>query len=148
MARALEVLGERWTLLILRDLMFGIRRFDDLQSSLGISPGILTTRLGTLAAEGLVERVRYQDKPERFEYRPTEMAVDLIPVIFHLVKWGDKYRATDLGPPRDSLHRNCGGHVDERRMCHRCAQTVWFDQIDMPSLREVPADSDSRGSRP
>ncbi len=129
-ARALEIVGERWTLLVLRDVLFGLHRFDELQKSLGVAPNILTSRLKRLTDESLLERHRYQDAPERYEYRPTEKALALQPVLFHLAKWGDRYHTGRLGPPRLSLHRGCGGTVDERLVCERCGESVWFDEIE------------------
>ena len=119
-ARALELVGERWTLLILRDAFLGVRRFDDFQRSLGIARNVLTTRLQRLVEAGLLERRRYQERPERFEYRLTEMGVDLWPTIVTLMKWGDRHLAGDAGPPVMLRHRGCGGAVDDRRMCERC----------------------------
>ncbi len=128
-ARALEVIGDRWTLLILRDLTFGLKRFDAFQQSLGIAPNVLTDRLKRLDQEGLVKRVCYQETPERFEYLPTQKAMELQPIIFHLAKWGDRYFPDPLGPPRLSLHANCGGKVNEKLRCGRCKQNVWYDSI-------------------
>ena len=80
-ARALEVLGDRWTLLVIRDAFLGVRRFDDFQRDLGVARNVLTDRLDRLVEEGVLERVRYQERPERFEYRLTEKGRDLWPVI-------------------------------------------------------------------
>ena len=90
-ARALEVVGERWTLLIVRDAVAGRRRFDEFQQSLGISRNILTERLGRLVEEGIFERVRYQDHPERYEYRLTPKGRDLDLALQGLRQWGDTY---------------------------------------------------------
>lgn len=128
-ARALEVVGDRWTLLLLRDLFFGIKRFDEFQKSLGVAPNVLTDRLKRLEQEGLLKRVRYQDSPERYEYLPTQKGLDLQPVVFHLAKWGDRHCADPLGPPRISYHANCGGKVNEKLHCGRCKKLVWFDSI-------------------
>src|SRR3954447_20336744 len=92
-ARALEVLGERWTLLILRDAFLGTRRFDDFQRNLGVARNVLQSRLQRLVDEGVLRRVRYQQRPERFEYRLTRKGVDLWPILVALMKWGDKYTA-------------------------------------------------------
>src|SRR5215218_10310435 len=93
-ARALEVVGERWTLLILRDLALGSTRFDQLQESLGIATNVLSSRLERLGAEELVERRRYQERPERHEYLLTEKGRALTPALIALMKWGDRYYAT------------------------------------------------------
>jgi DNA-binding HxlR family transcriptional regulator len=90
-ARALEVVGERWTLLIVRDAFLGVRRFDQFQESLGIARNVLTDRLNRLVDEGILERVRYSERPERFEYRLTQKGRDLQLALAGLRQWGDKY---------------------------------------------------------
>ena len=97
-ARSLEIVGEWWSLLIVRDAFLGIRRFDDFQRDLGISRNILSDRLATLVEHGIFERRRYQEHPERFEYRLTQKGVELYPVIVSLLRWGDKWESPD-GPP-------------------------------------------------
>jgi DNA-binding HxlR family transcriptional regulator len=129
-ARSLEVVGERWTLLVLRDLTFGLRRYDELRRSLGIAPNVLADRLGRLTDEGLVVRRLYQHSPERFEYVLSDKGRGLAPVLFHLAKWGDLHYPSPLGPPRVSLHAGCGGSVDERLHCATCDASVWFDEIE------------------
>jgi len=123
-ARALEVIGERWTLLILRDAFMGVRRFDDFQRSLGIARNVLNTRLQRLVEAGLLERRRYQERPERFEYRLTERGIDLWPAIVALMQWGDRHLAGDAGPPVLITHRDCGGRIDDRRTCEACGAQV------------------------
>jgi DNA-binding HxlR family transcriptional regulator len=90
-ARALEVVGERWTLLIVRDVFLGRRRFDQMQESLGIARNVLTDRLNKLVDEGILERVRYSDRPERFEYFLTPKGRDLNVALAGLRQWGDRY---------------------------------------------------------
>jgi DNA-binding HxlR family transcriptional regulator len=90
-ARALEVVGERWTLLIVRDVFLGRRRFDELQESLGIARNVLTDRLHRLTDEGILERVRYSERPERYEYRLTTKGRDLNVALTALRQWGDAY---------------------------------------------------------
>lgn len=97
-ARALEVVGERWTLLIIRDLLLGLRRFDELQQSLGIARNVLTDRLKRLVDAGLLERVRYSERPERFEYRLTDKGRELEVALAGLRQWGDKHISEK--PPR------------------------------------------------
>ena len=97
-ARALEVVGERWTLLIVRDVFLGLRRFDQLQESLGIARNVLTDRLNRLVEEGVLERVRYSERPERFEYRLTAKGRELTVALTALRQWGDKYLSEK--PPR------------------------------------------------
>jgi DNA-binding HxlR family transcriptional regulator len=128
-ARALEVIGERWTLLILRDAFLGVRRFDDFQRSLGIARNVLNTRLRRLVDAGLLERRRYQERPERFEYRLTERGIDLWPSIVALMQWGDRHLAGDDGPPVLLTHRDCGGRIDDRRMCEACGAVVTAREV-------------------
>ncbi|HEY7836942.1 MAG TPA: helix-turn-helix domain-containing protein [Solirubrobacteraceae bacterium] len=119
-AGALEVVGERWSLLIVRDILLGLRRFDELQSDLGIARNVLQTRLTRLQEHGVIERVPYQQRPLRHEYLLTEKGLDLWPMIVALMKWGDRYAAPDGGPAVLIEHRGCGGAVDEHRICERC----------------------------
>jgi DNA-binding HxlR family transcriptional regulator len=97
-ARALEVVGERWTLLIVRDAFLGVRRFDQFQESLGIARNVLTDRLNRLVEEGILERVRYSERPERFEYQLTKKGRDLQIALVGLRQWGDMYLSER--PPR------------------------------------------------
>jgi DNA-binding HxlR family transcriptional regulator len=90
-ARALEIVGERWTLLIVRDAFLGLRRFEQFQDSLGIARNVLTDRLNRLVDEGILERVRYSERPERYEYRLTQKGRDLNIVLSGLRQWGDQY---------------------------------------------------------
>jgi DNA-binding HxlR family transcriptional regulator len=119
-ARSLELIGERWTLLILRDVFTGRRRFDEIQRSLGVARNVLTARLARLVAEGILYRRRYQERPERYEYRLTEKGLDLWPVLVSLLAWGDRHLAEEGGPPVVLLHRECGGRVNDRRVCEDC----------------------------
>src|SRR5436189_3352462 len=97
-ARALEVVGERWTLLIVRDAFLGLRRFEEFQQSLGIARNVLTDRLNRLVEEGILERVRYSERPERYEYRLTAKGRDLQIALAGLRQWGDRYLSEK--PPR------------------------------------------------
>src|SRR5438093_52774 len=97
-ARALEIVGERWTLLIVRDAFLGLRRFDQFQQSLGIARNVLTDRLNRLVDEGILERVRYSERPERFEYRLTPKGRELNIALTALRQWGDKHLSER--PPR------------------------------------------------
>ena len=122
-ASTLELIGERWTLLILRDVFLRVRRFEDFQRSLGIARNVLSARLQRLCDEGILERRVYQQRPLRYEYRLTEKGIDLWPILMTMIKWGDKY-AADNGPPILIEHKNCGGLLDEHLMCDRCGQPL------------------------
>lgn len=106
-------------MLIVREAFWGTRRFDDFQRNLGIARTVLTERLGRLVADGVLSKVRYQERPERFEYRLTGKGIDLWPVLMALLFWGDRH-AVDGPPPVVVEHRDCGGELDDRRICRRC----------------------------
>jgi DNA-binding HxlR family transcriptional regulator len=103
-SRALELVGDRWTLLIVRDLIFGLSRFDELQESLGIASNVLTDRLTRLVDDEIVERVRYSERPERFEYRLTAKGRELGIVLLALMQWGDRH--VSKKPPRIARRRS------------------------------------------
>src|SRR5262249_22804199 len=90
-ARTLEIVGDRWTLLVIRDLALGLRRFDELQASLGVASNVLSDRLGRLVQEGILERTRYQERPERFEYGLTTKGRELGLALIALMQWGDRH---------------------------------------------------------
>jgi DNA-binding HxlR family transcriptional regulator len=119
-AGALEVVGERWSLLIIREVLLGVRRFDQLQSDLGVARNVLQTRLTRLVDQGVLEKRLYQQRPKRYEYMLTEKGLDLWPTIVALLQWGDRYAAPAAGPPVLLEHRGCGGAVDEHRICTAC----------------------------
>jgi DNA-binding HxlR family transcriptional regulator len=131
-ARALEVVGERWTLLILRDAMVGLERFEEFQESLGISTNVLTDRLKHLVDEGVLERVPDPERPGRRKYVLTDKGRELGPVLFMLIKWGDRHYPAEGGPPRLTLHTGCGGNVGADLMCDRCGEQVKFGEMDLP----------------
>jgi DNA-binding HxlR family transcriptional regulator len=122
-ARSLELIGERWTLLIIREAFLGTRRFDDFQGNLGIARNVLQTRLERLVDAGILRRTPYQERPQRFEYRLTRKGTDLWPVLISLLQWGDRYEAPN-GPPVVIEHRGCGGELDDRRRCRRCGDEL------------------------
>jgi DNA-binding HxlR family transcriptional regulator len=123
-ARTLEVIGDRWTLLILRDAFRGVRRFEDLQRDLGIARNILTDRLQKLVDRGVLSRTPYSTRPPRYEYRLTPKGVDLSPALVALMRWGDKWLAEDGRPPLVLTHRHCGEPVDQSFICWTCDETV------------------------
>jgi DNA-binding HxlR family transcriptional regulator len=124
LAGALSVIGERWTMLILREAFFGVKRFEQMQRDLGIARNILADRLQKLVGHGILERVRYQDRPQRFEYRLTEKGLDLYPSIVTLMRWGDKHLAGELGAPVTLMHRTCGHETEPQLTCSECGETL------------------------
>ena len=129
-ARALEVVGERWTLLVLRDVLLGHHRFDELVESLGVTRTVLSQRLRHLVDEGVLERTAYQERPERFEYHFTAKGRALTPVIAHLLWWGDTYYPEPAGPPRLLRHRACGGPVEPHFTCGACGTELTGGDIE------------------
>ncbi len=132
-AASLEVVGERWSLLIIRDILRGKRRFDQIQESLGIARNVLTKRLNSLIEAGIVERRRYQTSPDRYEYFLTEKGLDLWPILMAYLGWGDKYCEPETGPPRLIVHKECGGEVDDRRICQKCGR-----QLEVRDAESIP----------
>jgi DNA-binding HxlR family transcriptional regulator len=132
-AKSLEVIGERWSLLIVRDVMGGNRRFGELQASLGIARNVLTARLQRLLDEDILERRAYSESPPRYEYFLTEKGLDLWPTLIALLGWGDRHSAGPEGPPMLILHKDCGGPVSDRGICERCGQV-----LNARDARQVP----------
>jgi DNA-binding HxlR family transcriptional regulator len=146
-ARSLEVLGDRWTLLVIRDAFRGVRRFDDFQRNLGVARNVLADRLGRLVDEGILERRRYQERPERFEYRFTDKGRELWPVLMTLLQWGDRYYAVE-GPPMIVRHRDCGGEVTTHLTCTRCGAELGPRDVTAqvgPGLRDQVAEPVAAG---
>src|SRR5437879_2666832 len=115
--RALTLLGERWTMLILREAFFGVRRYGQLARNLGIPRPTLSSRLRTLVDAGLLERVPYARDPDRHEYRLTDAGRDLFPAIVTLMRWGDKHLAGSAGPPIVLRHHDCGEISEPLLVC-------------------------------
>src|ERR1700728_2639227 len=122
--RAGDLLGDRWTLLILRDATAGITRFDAFRENLGIADNILSARLARLVEAGVLVKVPYRDgNRTRHEYRLTQAGADLLPLLRALADWGARYTepATEV-PPMRMLHAGCGGQVDVAGVCGTCGQ--------------------------
>ena len=128
-ARTLEVVGERWTLLVLRDAFLGLRRFDEFSRSLGIATNVLTARLQVLCDNGILERHRYQERPDRFEYLLTDKGRELEVVLDALMLWGDRHLAPD-GPPRLLHHRGCDGQIAVATVCTTCDRPLSPDEVE------------------
>jgi DNA-binding HxlR family transcriptional regulator len=123
-ARPAALLGDRWTLVILRQAFSGIKRFEDFQTTLGVSRSLLSERLNTLVDAGILRREPYKDAIRtRDRYRLTEKGLDLYPVLMALREWGDRYMAEE-GPPLKVRHRGCGGEPTIELRCDRCGEDV------------------------
>ncbi|MGN6556871.1 MAG: winged helix-turn-helix transcriptional regulator [Solirubrobacterales bacterium] len=123
-AKALEVIGERWSLLIVRTVMHGNRRFSEMQESLGIARNVLSARLPRLVDEEILERRAYSESPPRYEYFLTQKGLDLWPALIALLAWGDRYSPNPGGPKRLIVHKECGGKISERGICERCGKVL------------------------
>lgn len=124
LARTLSVIGDRWTLLVLREAFLRVRRFEDFQERLGIARRVLTERLKHLVDHGVLKKVAYQDAPARFEYRLTQKGIDLHPVMMSLVHWGDTHYAGRKGPPLLHRHLACGHDFHGVLACSECGETI------------------------
>lgn len=122
-AQCLEVVGEWWSMLLIRDAFLGVRRFDEFQERLGISRNVLTQRLSKLVEEGVLSKAPYQDNPVRYEYVLTDKGRDLWPVLTSMRQWGDKHAAPH-GPPVRVFHRSCGHAAQLELHCADCGERV------------------------
>ena len=122
-AQSLEVVGEWWSLLIVRDAFLGVTRFDDFQERLGISRNILNQRLSHLVYTGVLVRVPYSEHPPRHDYRLTDKGRDLWPVLTTMRQWGDRHAAPD-GPPLELIHEGCGEVSAARMTCSTCGKPI------------------------
>jgi DNA-binding HxlR family transcriptional regulator len=132
-ARSLDVVGEWWTLLILRDAFRGTRRFDDFHGSLGMARSVLTARLKKLTDEGVLEKRRYSEHPPRHEYQLTDKGLALFPVLAALQHWGDDWAAGPAGPSVLLLHTTCGHVMHADLICPDCG-----GEVSAATARSVP----------
>lgn len=148
-ARTLEQVGERWSLLIIRDALFrGRRRFVDFQRSLGLATNVLAARLDAFVAAGIMERHPYSSHEYHYEYLPTDKGRDLAPIVIALTAWGDCW-AAPWGPPIIYRHNGCGGQVSPAMVCDRCRDAVAVEAIEAQpgpgaEVTQRPADGSER----
>ena len=124
LARGLEMIGDWWSPLIVRDLFLEVRRFDELVEDLGISRNLLTMRLRSLVENGVVERAAYRQRPIRYEYRLTEAGRDLVPAILALTAWGDRWARPREGSPILFVHKACGHRFRPQVTCSACGEAI------------------------
>ena len=153
LARTLEIVGQPWTLLVLRDLFNGIRRFDDLASHLGIARNVLADRLARLTENGLAQRVPYRQAGHRarHEYRLTSAGLDLCTVMVAFAGWGDRHLAGPAGPPARFEHRDCGASVRAALLCDSGHLLTPSDQVlsrPGPGARRRDGATATSGARP
>ena len=127
-AASLQILGERWTLLAVREMIYSVNRFDQIAANTGAARNILADRLRTLEVEGIVERRQYSERPPRFEYHLTEAGLELAPVLLALRQWGDKW--TDARSATTFEHA-CGHELQVDYVCRACQHTVTADSVQI-----------------
>jgi DNA-binding HxlR family transcriptional regulator len=135
LSRTLSVVGDRWTLLVLRECFMGVRRFDDFEKRLGITRHVLAERLKRLTEHGVLVKSAYQQRPLREEYRLTDKGHDLYPAVLALVNWGDRHMSDDIGQPIRHVHKTCGHEVHGVMVCSECGEPLRARDM---SLREAP----------
>lgn len=140
-ARALELVGERWSLLIIRDALFrGVSRFAEFQRSLGLATNVLTARLESFVAAGIMERRTYSSHEDHYQYLLTDKGRDLAPVVIALTAWGDRWAAPN-GPPIVYRHAGCKGQIELQMICADCGEPVSAEGIEAqpgPGSRSTP----------
>lgn len=144
LARTLDIVGEWWTPLVLRDVALGVVRFDDIQRDLGVSRKVLAERLNTLIEHGVVERRAYQRNPVRHDYLLTDKGADLIPALMALMAWGDRWTADKSGPPLRLRHQRCGHDTQPTVSCSRCGEPIRYGEVAAragPGARTAPGTS-------
>ncbi len=140
-ARTLAVAGEAWTPLILRDIAFGLTRFDEIQRDLGVATNVLTDRLTALVERGVLDRRPYRQRPLRYRYELTEKGADLVPVLLALMRWGDKWAAEPEGKPVVIVHDGCGQPTEPAMTCTECGEPLRAGELHArggPGARRGP----------
>ncbi len=141
-ARTLEIVGSRWTLLVLRDLFGGITRFDAIQADLGVSRKVLAERLASLEEDGVVERRAYQHNPPRYDYLLTQKGSELGSVLLAMIAWGDRWQSGTGGPPLLFRHEGCGRVTHAVTACSECGEPLDRGNIapvSPPGSQSAPA---------
>jgi DNA-binding HxlR family transcriptional regulator len=148
--RALELIGDHWTLMILREALFGVRRYGQFARNLGIPRPTLSARLRSMIDSGLLDRVLYASDPDRYEYRLTQAGGDLLPAAALLMRWGDKYLAGPEGPPLVLRHHDCAELADPVLTCRACGKEITGRNVTPepgPAFRDAEADATPSPSR-
>jgi DNA-binding HxlR family transcriptional regulator len=123
-ARTMNIVGEPWSPLILRDIFLGVTRFDKIQEDLGIPRKVLAERLSTMVDQGVLERVPYRNGRMRFEYVMTDKGRDFLTSLIALMNWGDRWQSGPEGVPVQAIHTGCGGDVEAKLICTCCGEPV------------------------
>ena len=147
-ARAMGVVGDRWTMLVLREAFFGVRRFDEIQANLGIARNVLADRLARLVEHEILARRIYQERPERFEYRLTDKGLGLYAPLVALMKWGDEHMADAAGPPVVLEHLTCAHATTPTLTCSHCGEPLHAREVrPAPGPGAIPAGRTARAAR-
>ena len=128
-ARTLSVIGDTWSIMIIRNAFLGIRRFDDFQKNLGVTRHVLTDRLNTLVEEEILFKAPYTEAQKRFEYRLTQKGLDLYPILMSIIHWGDTYMDKGQGAPVDYVHKTCGHKFHPVMICSECTEPLDPKQV-------------------
>ena len=139
LARTVGVIGDRWTLLILRECFLRTRRFEEFQSALGITRHLLAERLKKLVRTGVLRRIPYQQSPKRHEYILTQKGLDLYPIMMALVHWGDVHMADERGRPLLHQHKTCGKLFDPVMVCSECGKPLHAREVVTHPVPEAGA---------
>ncbi len=142
-AKTLDVVGEWWTPLILRDVFLGVTKFDLIQQDLGIPRKVLAERLSVLVDNGVLSRHAYRDGRTRHEYHLTEKGNDFITALIAMMNWGDRWLSEPNGPPLQVLHSGCGGKVEAQLVCRSCGERVAHNDLRTVS---GPGARDTKGT--
>ena len=129
LARGLELIGDWWSPLIIRDLYLGVSRFDELIEDLGLSRNLLASRLKELVKSGVVERSAYRQSPPRYDYRLTAAGRDLVPAILALTAWGDRWARPKEGSPMLFVHKSCGHRFSPEVSCSACGEAISAETV-------------------
>lgn len=140
MARAANLLGDEWLILVLRELFKGPAKFDELQKRTGAATNILTKRLCRMMEAGIVDKVPYQDKPPRFSYRLTKAGLGLLPVVLELIRYGEQWMPSELEPPNTLRHLGCGSITRAGQHCSECGEALTLKNLRLePRAAPSPA---------
>jgi DNA-binding HxlR family transcriptional regulator len=134
-ARTLDVIGDRWSLLILRDAFYGVRRFDVFQRDLGVARNILADRLTKLVDHRVLERHQYEERPPRFEYRLSDKGKALMPVLITMMRWGDEWAGPNGMPPVTLTHTTCGKATHPTVVCEHCREELTLRNLRIHPIR-------------
>ncbi len=140
-ARTLEILGDRWIFLIIREAFFGVKYYEKFQTNLGIATNILSNRLKILVENGIFEKQKDKKDARRIKYRFTQRGIDIYSITLTLMQWGDRYLTDDKDPPLNLYHKSCGNRLDPVMCCAHCGEKISARDVSFES--QVPGKKNS-----